>query len=219
MKQSTESSSATLVSAPEASEANSGNEVRPASSEGPQGKFSHLMEEARFFFEGNDFLRALQLCKQAEAYMPGDLAVQSRAECFEIVHNSIAALERFEAELPELIANVQENPKCGEAHFAVAYRFDALGYTEEALAEYQRVLACFDTICPECQRDCLNNIGWIHYRAGNYPEAISWFDLALAIDDPKNPGPHRGASENRALAEEKLQLKGHSGELPCWEAN
>jgi tetratricopeptide (TPR) repeat protein len=176
--------------------------------DGAKAKFAQLLQAARFSFEGNDFLEALRLCRQAAVYLPNELPVYTRAELFGIAHGAVSALEQLEKELQEAMANVEENPASGEAHFAVAYRFDALGYTEEALVEYQRVLARFDTICPECQRDCLNNIGWIHYRQGNYNEAVSWFDLALAITDPNNPAPDRTVLENKALAQEKLQHKG-----------
>jgi tetratricopeptide (TPR) repeat protein len=172
---------------------------------GGRANFFRLLEEARFAFEGGDFLQALDLCGKAQVYMTGDLPISSRREFFSIVHRSLAALEGFEKELPELLAEVEENPASGETHFAVAYRLHALGHSEEALAEYEQVLRLFDTIPPECQRDCLNNIGWIYFRNGNFREAISWFDLALAVQNPNSPGLDTWILENKALAEAGLR--------------
>jgi tetratricopeptide (TPR) repeat protein len=165
-----------------------------------RAKCFRLLGEARFAFKGGDFSEALRLCSNARAYMPADLPISLRAEFFEIEHTSLAAIELFQNELSELQAKVEGNPKCGEAHFAMACRLDALGRWQEALKEYQLVISCFDTISPQLQRDCLNNIGWIHYRNRDFYEAISWFDLALAVHDPNNPAPDPHVLVNRALA-------------------
>jgi tetratricopeptide (TPR) repeat protein len=170
-----------------------------------RAKCFRLLGEARFAFKGGEFSEALRLCNRARAHMPANLPISLRAEFFEIAHTSLAAIGLFEQELSRLWAEVDENPGCGEARFALACRLDALGRWEEALKEYQQVLPRFDTISPECQRDCLNNLGWIHFRNRDFCEAISWFDLALAVHDPTNPGPDTHILLNRALAAAELR--------------
>jgi tetratricopeptide (TPR) repeat protein len=165
----------------------------------------HLLGEARFALKGGEFSEALRLCNKARAHMSADLSISLRAEFFEIAHTSLAALELFQQELSELWAEVDANPDSGEAHFALACRLDGLGRWEEALREYQHVLSRFETISPECQRHCLNGIGWIHFRYRDFCEAISWFDLALAVHDPNNPAPDPHVLLNRALAATELR--------------
>jgi len=177
-------------------------------------KVFRLLGEARFSFNGGDFSQALGLCGQARACTPPDLAVSVRAELFEIEHSSLAAMDKLKKELSDFLSAVERHPTSGEAHFGVACRLDALGRRLEALKEYGNVLAYFHSICPACQRDCLNNIGWIHFRNGDFREAISWFDLALAVKDPSSPVPSTDILVNKAMAEASLRRQTQQATMP-----
>ena len=58
-----------------------------------------------------------------------------------------------------------------------------LGCEDEAAGQYEAALDHPETLCRQCLRDCLNNLGWCLYRKEEFAKALPWFERAATIKD------------------------------------
>ena len=140
------------------------------------------------------------------------------AELIESVEESNSKALMFRKELPGLKRAVVKDPKNGEKQAKLAFAFSALDEWEKALSTYTRALEHPDTLCFQCHRDCLVNIGWEHYLKAEYEESLGWFEMASRIKEPKRvdathveegedgevDAPYKLALENVLLALAKM---------------
>lgn len=132
------------------------------------------------------------------------------AELIETVEESNAKAVMFKKELPRLKKAAAKDPKNGEKLAKLGFAFSALDEWESALSAYTKALEYPETLCFQCHRDCLVNIGWDHYLKAEYEESLGWFELASRIKEPKRgdtkhveddendeiPAPYKLALEN-----------------------
>jgi tetratricopeptide (TPR) repeat protein len=118
------------------------------------------------------------------------------AELIETVEESHAKALMFKQELPRLKKAAAKDPRNGEKLAKLGFAFSALDEWESALSAYTRALEYPDTLCFQCHRDCLVNIGWEHYLKAEYEESLGWFEMACRINEPKRgDGKHVEDSE------------------------
>lgn len=102
--------------------------------------------------------------------------------------------------IPELQKSLQKNSADAEVRLHLAFAYDRLGLTDEAIAEYRRVT--------ELQPNSYfahNNLGVIYDKQRRYDEAIATFDSASRID-PNNGGAKTNlaiARKNKAAVQER----------------
>jgi len=127
--------------------------------------------------EGFNFAVAgLALCKE-------DAPLSLLAELIETVEICMMTLNKAEENLPALKEAAYQDPTNGEKHAKLGFGLYALDKREEALTALTKALEYPSTLCLDCHRDCLNNIGWEHYRQGEYEQALGWFDKACNLTD------------------------------------
>jgi tetratricopeptide (TPR) repeat protein len=79
------------------------------------------------------------------------------ADILEIV-DSCHALAEAEADLPQAIAQVEDDPANAEKQFRLGLLLSKLDRDEKAVQAYQAALRSRKTMCEATHRDCLNNI-------------------------------------------------------------
>jgi Tfp pilus assembly protein PilF len=103
------------------------------------------------------------------------------ADIFDSLKEVNRILAQDEGRLQGLRAAVESNPADSETRFKYASLLWKLGYEEEAEKEYEALLEHPETLCQDCRRDCLNNIGWLLYRKKEYAKALPWFERAAKV--------------------------------------
>jgi Tfp pilus assembly protein PilF len=86
---------------------------------------------------------------------------------------------------------VAGDPCNSEKRFRYANLLWRLGRDEEAGREFEATILHPETLCPDCARDCCNNLGWYLYRKGEYAKALPWFERAARTRNFSQfpPGP------------------------------
>jgi tetratricopeptide (TPR) repeat protein len=161
-----------------------------------------LLAEARFSLHAGEPQRALDMCwayvLQA-GHSAGTLDQLENTDILEMMNNALGEVRGHGMNMPLLNFEVQLEPTSGKRHFDLARSFSAIGQVEKALAEFEIAWQNRDGMCDSCQRDCLNNIGWCHYRNGQYKEALPWFHGACDFAVDGRQLPYRLAMENLLL--------------------
>jgi tetratricopeptide (TPR) repeat protein len=162
--------------------------------------------------EGFNFgVAELALCKE-------NAPLSLLAELIETVEICMMTLNKAQDNLPALKETVNQDPTNGEKHAKFGFGLYALDMREEALTALTKALEYPSTLCLDCHRDCLNNIGWEHYRQGEYDQALGWFEKACNLtdaakkdekhlegdDDADAEPPYKVAFENMLLTLAKL---------------
>jgi tetratricopeptide (TPR) repeat protein len=127
--------------------------------------------------EGFNFgVAELALCKE-------NAPLSLLAELIETVEICMMTLNKAQENLPALKEAVFQDPTNGEKHAKLGFGLYALDMRVEALTALTKALEYPTTLCLDCHRDCLNNIGWEHYRQGEYEQALGWFEKACNLTD------------------------------------
>lgn len=153
--------------------------------------------------------RACDFLEQLLARMPGNLDSSFRADVYEKLFQVREALQAADGEVIAQQAAVLADPTDGEKHFYLGFTLGRLGRHSEALAEFEAALRNPERLCADCFRDSWNNIGWYHYRRGNYHEALQWFDRVCDLNDAGEFLQHYDkarAVENKLLVYSALGL-------------
>lgn len=128
--------------------------------------------------EGYNFgIAALALCRE-------DAPVSLIAELIETVEVCMMALRNAREMLPSLKEAVNQDPRNGEKLAKLGFKLYTLENREEALTALTKALEFPDTLCFSCHCDCLNTIGWEHYRQGEYAQALGWFQISCGLKAP-----------------------------------
>jgi tetratricopeptide (TPR) repeat protein len=135
---------------------------------------------SHYWFEDR---RACDLLEQVLARIPGNLESSFHADLYEKLFQVRESLQAAEREVIAQQAGVLADPTDAEKHFYLGFTLTRLGRHDEALAEYEAALRNPERLCAHCFRDSWNNIGWYHYRRGNYHEALKWFDRVCELND------------------------------------
>lgn len=149
--------------------------------------------------EGFNFgVAELALCKE-------DAPLYLLAELIETVEICMMTLNKAQENLLALKEAVIQDPTNGERHAKLGFGLYALDMREEALTALTNALEYPSTLCLDCHRDCLNNIGWEHYRRGEYEQALGWFEKACNLTDTAKKD------------EKHLEGDGEAGEEPPYK--
>lgn len=183
-----------------------------------QGIEDPLLEIA-FFRQGGSAIKGYNLALAALVLCTDETPLSVVAELVETVEECNWKLVNSEQELPKLRKAVKEDPKNGEKLARLGFRLYQLDERKEALTLFTQALEYPDTLCIDCHKDCLVNIGWEHYLAGEYEEALGWFEHACRLKEPKartdekhsaddseseHDAPYKLALENVLLALAKM---------------
>ena len=107
--------------------------------------------------------------------------------------------------IPALQKSLQKNSADAEVRLHLAFAYDRLGSTDEAIAEYRRV-----TEIQPNSYFAYNNLGVLYDKQGRYDEAIAAFDSASRID-PNNAGAKNNLAtarkNNAAIQERQAQIQ------------
>jgi len=145
--------------------------------------------------EGFNFAVAeLALCKE-------DAPLSLIAELIETVEICMMTLNKAQENLPALKEAVFQDPTNGEKHAKLGFGLYALDMREEALTALTNALEYPNTLCFDCHRDSLNNIGWEHYRRGEYEQALGWFEMACNLEDTARKDERRLEGDNEGCAD------------------
>ena len=126
--------------------------------------FYAAWEEASLAQYGGEHKRAHYYFRQALELAPEDIEPEALAEVIEGMSRVKEFLAEDEQALQWLRAAVEEDPKNSEKRFRYAGLLWKLGCEDEAAREYEAALEHPETLCRQCLRDCLNNLGWYLYR-------------------------------------------------------
>jgi tetratricopeptide (TPR) repeat protein len=173
--------------------------------------FSAAWEEARLAWFGSEPKRAQYYFRQALEAAPEDVEPETLADILESLQEVNRMLACHQAELLSLRAEVAEEPDNSEKRFRYAGLLWRLGCEEEAASEYEAVLKHPESLCPECQAECWNNVGWSLYRKGAYARALPWFARAAKVKSVRQRGEafqFRPALENMILTYVELNRRG-----------
>jgi tetratricopeptide (TPR) repeat protein len=143
--------------------------------------FYQAWEEASLAQYGGEHKRAHYYFRQALQLAPEDIDPEALADIVEGTNRAKDFLAQDEQALPWLRAAVEGDPRNSEQRFRYALLLWKLGCEEEAAREYEAALEHPATLCQQCLRDCLNNLGWYLYRQGEYAKALPWFERAATI--------------------------------------
>jgi tetratricopeptide (TPR) repeat protein len=121
--------------------------------------------------------------------------VEQRKRLLELVRDA-------ERSLPLHREAVERKPFDWNPRYWLAFTLKRAGRSAEALEEYLAVART-----PGCPLDCLNEIGWCHYRKGNYVEARRCFERARSQDDL----PVRHLSDLMLTLENRMLVYGQLG--------
>lgn len=165
-----------------------------------------LLEEARFCIPASEYWQAYNYCVEALQRVTPDSPPGLTTEIRELMHVCQGELYDYADDLPDLLQHLSANPEDGEARFCLGFTFDCFGDDERAIAEYRKALQHLDSMEPEQQRDCLNNIGWYYYRRGDFQEALAWFQSSCWFDNALDPGPYSYAMGNLLLVYAELGM-------------
>ena len=138
-------------------------------------------EEACRAQYGGEPGRAHYFYLQALKAAPEAIEAEVLADIFDSLKEVNRILAQDEGKVAGLRLAVESNPTDSETRFKYANLLWKLGYEEEAEKEYEAVLEHPETLCPDCWRDCLNNIGWLLYRKEEYAKALPWFERAAKV--------------------------------------
>ncbi len=144
-------------------------------------EFYEAWEEARLARYWREYGRADYFYHETLKLAPEDIKPESLAEVIEGMNQVQACLTEDQQALPYLRAVVREDPANSEKRFRLANTLWRLGCEEEAAREYEAALEHPEALCPECFRDCWNNIGWCLYRREEYAKALPCFERAAKI--------------------------------------
>jgi tetratricopeptide (TPR) repeat protein len=165
--------------------------------------FYGAWEEACLAQYGGEPKRAHYFYHQALEAAPEDIGAEVLADIFDSLKEVNRILIRDEGRIRGLRAAVESNPSNSEARFQYASILWKLGYEEEAEKEYEAVLEHPETLCQNCWRECLNNIGWSLYRKEQYAKALPWFERAAEV---KSVGPMGEMFEDSLPYENLIQV-------------
>jgi tetratricopeptide (TPR) repeat protein len=165
--------------------------------------------EIAFLRQGGSATKCLNLSIAVLAQCKENTPLLIVAELVEAVENSNGKLLAFRAELPKLKKDAAEDPQNGEKLAKLAFALSALDEWEPALTAYTKALEYPDTLCGQCHRDCLVNVGWDHYLKGEYEEALGWFEMACSLKESQIEDTRhvRTSQTERAEAPYKLALE------------
>lgn len=160
----------------------------------PAGRAEILTQLARVEGLRGDFEAGERLVEEAESVAEGELVPRMRIDLergrlYRSSGDRESAFPLFESAYA-LALEADEGFLAGDAaHMAALAAPDRDGYlqwTERGIALAESSEDAGYWLGP-----LLNNLGWEHYEAGEYEEALSAFERALAAreDDPKNPEP------------------------------
>jgi len=160
----------------------------------PAGRAEILTQLARVEGLRGDFDAGERLVDEAESVAEGELVPRvridlERGRLYRSSGDRESAFPLFESAYA-LALEADEGFLAGDAaHMAALAAPDRDGYlkwTERGIALAESSEDAGYWLGP-----LLNNLGWEHYEAGEYEEALSAFERALAAreDDPKNPEP------------------------------
>lgn len=167
---------------------------------------SALLEAAKSCLPAAEYWQAYSHCVQALRRVTPDSPPQLTAEIRRLIGSCQRELSEHADDLPHLLDYLRSNPDDGEARFCLGFTFHCFGDGERAITEYRKALEQFDSMDPEEQRDCLNNVGWYFYRRGEFQTALGWFERACWHQGNSEPGPYRLAMENRLLVYVELGM-------------
>jgi Tfp pilus assembly protein PilF len=145
--------------------------------------FYQAWEEASLAQYGGEHKRAHYYFSQALELAPEDIDPEALADIIEGVNRAKDFLAEDEQAVQWLRATVEEDPKNSEKRFRYAGLLWKLGCEDDAGRELEAALEHPETLCRQCLRDCLNNLGWYLYRKGEYAKALPWFERAATIKD------------------------------------
>lgn len=183
------------------------NQVSPLT--GPDA----MLEKIQFCMAGSQYRQAHEYCLEALRQATADTPATLLEEVLEAMQLCQKELQEFVEDLPEMLEYLRSYPEDGDTHFCLGFTYDCLGDDERAIAEFRKALWNFDTMEPEQQRDCLNNIGWYYYRRGDAWEALQWFESTCWFENPSDPAPYRLAMENLFLVYADLGMTEEAGRL------
>ena len=166
---------------------------------------SELLELAKFSIDGCEFWLAHVYCVRGLACSTKDCLIreelkQARLHCEQ-------EIQSYAQDIPEIVAAIYANPKDGTAHFYLGMHLHCLGHVDRSIEEYQLALRYFDSMEWEEQRECLNSIGWHHYRRGDCQNALPWFERACWFENVHDPAPYHFAMGNLILAYSELGMR------------
>lgn len=173
-------------------------------------KLAHMDDpllEIEFQRQGGSAVRCFNLAVAGLAQCNENAPLPLVAELIESVEESNAKALMFRKELPRLKRAVTQDPKNGEKLARLGFAFSALDEWEKALSTYTQALEFPGTLCPQCHRDCLVNVGWDHYMKAEYEEALGWFEMACRVKEPPPTDARHGESDGHADVPYKLALE------------
>jgi len=156
---------------------------QPSVMEANANEFYAAWEEAGVAQYLCEHKRANYYFRQALELAPEDVDPEVLADIIEGMNRAKDFLAEDEQALPWLRAAVEGDPRNSEQRFRYALLLWKLGCEEQAAREYEAALEHPETLCRQCLRDCLNNLGWHLYRQGEYAKALPWFERAATIKD------------------------------------
>lgn len=172
-----------------------------------------LLEAIHFSMAGSQYRQAHAYCLEALRLATADTPSAFLEEVLEAMSACQGELQEFVEDLPEMLQYVRSHPDDGDTHFCLGFTYDCLGDDERAIAEYRKALWNFDSMEPEQQRACVNNIGWYYYRRGEPLEALHWFESARWFENASEPPPYKLAMENLFLVYADLVMAEHAQRL------
>lgn len=125
-----------------------------------------------------DFGYPIPHLDRAWAQLPREAGNSIRVEIVEQRTRLLELVRDAESSLPLHREGVKRKPFDWNPRYWLAFALKRVGRIEEAVEEYRAVART-----PDCPLDCLNEIGWGHYRKGDYEEARRCFERAKAQDD------------------------------------
>jgi tetratricopeptide (TPR) repeat protein len=152
--------------------------------------FEDPVLEVRAMRHGGSAVEGFNFGVAQLALCGGDTPLSLLAELIETVEICMMTLNKAQEDLPALKQAVIQDPANGEKHAKLGFGLYTLDMREEALTALTNALEYPSTLCLDCHRDCLNSIGWEHYRRGEYEQALGWFEKACNLTDGAKDEKH-----------------------------
>ena len=171
-----------------------------------QSQVEDLMAEVRVAcclgWSRTDFGYPIPHLDRAWALLPREAGTGVRVEIVEQRKRLLELVSDAESSLPLHREAVERKPFDWNPRYWLAFALKRAGRIEEAVQEYLAVAGT-----PDCPLDCLNEIGWGHYRKGNYEEVRLCFERARSQDDL----PVRHLSDLMLTLENRMLVYGQLG--------
>jgi len=173
-------------------------QIRDISSE---TETQELLQHAEFYADASDYRRAIELARMA--LVDGADSTQI-ADGIELIEKCFQKFKDAKDGVAEAEKDALQHPQNGEKSFFLGLVLSRAGDIAGSTAAYERALKYKRSLCVASLRDCLNNIGWNHFRRGDYTQSLKWFKRSSTVLDPEDAKPYALALENMILANARL---------------